>query len=541
MKDGINDIALEQNWELPIPRHHMVAICALLTISLLTAVFLPTPHKLQVSNQSAWTTGRLPDNLSANQNIIYVEDEFATENIDAEPVADSVLFDTEEVAQETANETEGEAKPLDWFIQTVQKGDSINNIFHTLNLSYDSLKALENTTPYGNTLNSIRPGDKLYFQLDGNNEIQVLIKPLNKTEQVRFVRTSQESNRFDAFKEQSGIHLENVIAKEDQVSANVKEAVDAAITSTLNATEKTSLAQAISTTQAASQEKLSKEEEMKLLLAEAEKYKEDLKPQISVRKSLVVVKINKGDTLISAAKTAGLTENEAYSMLRLLRGRVVAKHIHPGDELRILFAGNKPGSKINAVYLKSKKQGVITAFRNPADNKFYDDAGMLSTNNTKFRRYPIAGPIRITSNFNPYRRHPITGKIRPHKGTDFGVRIGTPVFAPADGVVTRATWQNAAGYYIVIKHKGAYSTVYMHLSKILVKVGQKVKMNQRIALSGNTGRSTGPHLHYEVRINNKAVNAMKISLPNNGSPVKVANKRQFATLIKKYKIALGIQ
>ena len=144
--------------------------------------------------------------------------------------------------------------------------------------------------------------------------------------------------------------------------------------------------------------------------------------------------------------------------------------------------------------------------------------------------------MRISSSFNPNRRHPVTGKVRPHNGTDFAVRVGTPVISPADGVVTKAAYSRSAGYYIVIRHRGSYSTVYMHLSKLGVKAGQRVKIGQTIARSGNTGLSTGPHLHYELRRNGKPVNAMRINLPKNvDSAVEKKQRQRFANNVQLYK------
>lgn len=90
---------------------------------------------------------------------------------------------------------------------------------------------------------------------------------------------------------------------------------------------------------------------------------------------------------------------------------------------------------------------------------------------------------------------------------------GTPVLSVGDGEVVVAKRSGAAGYYIAIRHGRTYTTRYMHLRKLLVKPGQKVKRGDRIALSGNTGRSTGPHLHYEVWINQQAVNPLTAKLP----------------------------
>lgn len=115
----------------------------------------------------------------------------------------------------------------------------------------------------------------------------------------------------------------------------------------------------------------------------------------------------------------------------------------------------------------------------------------------------------------PKRNHnmPLTGRVAPHRGVDFAMPQGTPVLSVGDGEVVVAKRSGAAGYYVAIRHGRSYTTRYMHLRKILVKPGQKVKRGDRIALSGNTGRSTGPHLHYEVWINQQAVNPLTAKLP----------------------------
>ncbi len=91
--------------------------------------------------------------------------------------------------------------------------------------------------------------------------------------------------------------------------------------------------------------------------------------------------------------------------------------------------------------------------------------------------------------------------------------VGTPIYATGDGEVVRVKNHRYAGKYIEIKHDGRYATRYLHLSRITVRRGQKVNRGERIALSGNTGRSTGPHLHYELHINGRAVNPLKAKIP----------------------------
>lgn len=117
--------------------------------------------------------------------------------------------------------------------------------------------------------------------------------------------------------------------------------------------------------------------------------------------------------------------------------------------------------------------------------------------------WPLAdkGDAYISSNYG-WRKDPFTGKQEIHEGLDIGVWYNTPVLATADGIVKYAASNGGYGLLIVIEHSYGYETRYAHLNKILVKKGQKISRGDRIALSGNSGRSSGPHLHYEVRTNN---------------------------------------
>ncbi len=120
---------------------------------------------------------------------------------------------------------------------------------------------------------------------------------------------------------------------------------------------------------------------------------------------------------------------------------------------------------------------------------------------------PVRAAVRYTSGFGT-RRDPKTGGRRMHKGSDFAGSPGTDIFATADGVVTHAGWQSGYGRLVKIRHAYGFETLYAHNSNIRVKVGQRVSRGDHIADMGSTGRSTGTHLHYEVRIDGKPVNPM---------------------------------
>ena len=119
-------------------------------------------------------------------------------------------------------------------------------------------------------------------------------------------------------------------------------------------------------------------------------------------------------------------------------------------------------------------------------------------------RMPLEGAA-LTSGFG-MRQHPVLGGRRQHTGIDLAAPTGTPVYATADGVIGRADWYSSYGLYIAINHGASMETRYAHLSRLAVAAGDTVKKGDLIGYVGSTGRSTGPHLHYEVRVDGLAVN-----------------------------------
>tara|TARA_B100001057_G_scaffold58502_1_gene51856 strand:+ start:241 stop:1533 length:1293 start_codon:yes stop_codon:yes gene_type:complete len=146
---------------------------------------------------------------------------------------------------------------------------------------------------------------------------------------------------------------------------------------------------------------------------------------------------------------------------------------------------------------------------------------------------PING-ARLSSPFG-MRKHPIDGFNKMHRGTDFAAPMGTPIMASGDGVIKKAGWCGGGGNCIVIKHNSAYQTIYAHMSKFAsgIRSGVRVKQGQTIGYVGSTGKSTGPHLHYEVVINGKKVNSQTLKLPS-GKILKGEQRKLFET--KKIKL-----
>jgi len=139
---------------------------------------------------------------------------------------------------------------------------------------------------------------------------------------------------------------------------------------------------------------------------------------------------------------------------------------------------------------------------------------------------PING-ARLSSSFG-MRKHPIDGYNKMHRGTDFAAPMGTPIMASGSGVITRARWCGGGGNCIKIKHNSTYETIYAHMKSFGrgIKEGIRVKQGQIIGYVGSTGKSTGPHLHYEVVKNGKKINSQKLKLPS-GKILKTKNRKIF--------------
>lgn len=148
----------------------------------------------------------------------------------------------------------------------------------------------------------------------------------------------------------------------------------------------------------------------------------------------------------------------------------------------------------------------IAADLNLLEKKLQERSKMLSST-------PSIAPVRgiLTDGFGG-RRDPFTGERGSHSAVDISTDHGQPIHAPADGVVVKAEWANGYGNVVFISHGYGYSTRYGHLSKFSVKPGQRIQRNDIVGYVGSTGRSTGPHLHYEVRVNNSPVNPLEYIL-----------------------------
>ncbi|MEL7283767.1 MAG: M23 family metallopeptidase, partial [Pseudomonadota bacterium] len=197
------------------------------------------------------------------------------------------------------------------------------------------------------------------------------------------------------------------------------------------------------------------------------------------------------------------------------------REVHPGDAFEMVFnvMTDERGNVIrrgDVVYAALNGKAVNKSFYRftTPDEDITDYFQANGESSTKFlMKTPING-ARLSSRFGK-RRHPISGYTRLHKGTDFAAPTGTPIYAAGNGVVERASRYGGYGHYIRIRHAKGYKTAYAHLSRYGrgIKSGRRVKQGDIIGYVGSTGASTGPHLHYEVYKNGKAVDVMRLKLP----------------------------
>ena len=186
----------------------------------------------------------------------------------------------------------------------------------------------------------------------------------------------------------------------------------------------------------------------------------------------------------------------------------IVYEIFEDDNKKIFNTGNIIFADLNL----SNQSNAFYYFNDNGDEGHYD------INGKSVKKALMKTPINGARLSSPYgmRKHPIDGYNKMHRGTDFAAPMGTPIMASGDGVVTKASWCGGGGNCVKIRHNSSYSTVYAHMSKFAanIKKGKRVKQGQIIGYVGSTGKSTGPHLHYEVIHNGKRINSQTLKLPS---------------------------
>ena len=226
-------------------------------------------------------------------------------------------------------------------------------------------------------------------------------------------------------------------------------------------------------------------------------------------------------SLFGAGVKAGVPPGIMLQMVRLFSFAVdFQRDLHGGEKFQIMYRSQKDesgrivrhsdivytsltvGGNARKLYVYEPPKGAV---------QYLNERGQ--GNRRTLMKTPIDG-ARLTSRFG-YRKHPLLGFTKLHAGVDFGARPGTPIYAAGNGTIVKIGWFGTFGRYIRIRHGSVYQTAYAHMSRFQrgLRVGSRVKQGDTIGYVGNSGRSTGPHLHYEVIRNGRQVNPMKIALP----------------------------
>ena len=391
-------------------------------------------------------------------------------------------------------------------------------IITAISTSYFNYKKSNNQKIYNNFV------DNIYFKKT-LNEIINNLEP--KYKKIKHKIKSGET--FDKILESYSIKKEEIIKiksslqkKMDFNKLNTKQIIEFSLDKTTNKIEEFSFqvssTQKINLTRNLENDNF-KEEILFIKLNKKIIYKEDIILQ-SLYKSAESQKIP-ANIIIEFARIYGfqvdfqrdIRKKDKFQILYELYLNEKNEIIETGD---ILFANLKLSGQDNSLFY----------FDNKGSEGHYDKNG--KSVKKALMKTPING-ARLSSPFG-MRKHPIDGFNKMHRGTDFAAPMGTPIMASGDGVIQKAGWCGGGGNCIKIKHNSTYKTVYAHMSKFArgMKTGVRVKQGQTIGYVGSTGKSTGPHLHYEVIVNGKKVNSQKLKLPS-GKILKGKERKLFET------------
>lgn len=246
-------------------------------------------------------------------------------------------------------------------------------------------------------------------------------------------------------------------------------------------------------------------------------------------------------SLFLAGQKAGLSESQIMELANIFGWDIdFILDIRQGDQFNLIY---------EELYLdgeKYKNGKILAANFNNQGKKFsavlYEqengDSNYFTPDGESMRKAFIRTPVdfaRISSHFNLKRKHPILHKIRAHKGTDYAASYGTPIKATGDGKIINARNKGGYGRAVIIQHGSKISTLYAHLSKYArgIKEGKRVKQGQIIGYIGSSGLASGPHLHYEFRVNGVHKNPLKVKLPH-ASPIPKSQLARFRLYTDKY-------
>ena len=245
-------------------------------------------------------------------------------------------------------------------------------------------------------------------------------------------------------------------------------------------------------------------------------------------------------TLSEAMDSLHLNPNLTYNVADIYAWTLDFGKLQRGDRFKLIYEEKFIDDSIFVGYGKVKaalfdhNNRDFYAYRFIPDSikgipEYYDEKGNMLR--SQFLRSPIKFQYRVSSRFNLRRKIAYYGRVKPHKGTDFAAKVGTPIMATANGKVTESRRKRGNGNYVKIRHNNTYSTQYLHMSRRKVKRGQYVKQGDIIGYVGMTGNTSGPHVCYRFWKNGRQVDPFKQKLPA-AKPLKKSLKPSYLKFIK---------
>ncbi|KJV89897.1 peptidase M23 family protein [Rickettsia bellii str. RML An4] len=241
---------------------------------------------------------------------------------------------------------------------------------------------------------------------------------------------------------------------------------------------------------------------------------------VPLTKTVAKSSVNIESNFMSALKKLGLSNNNIIELINAYAYQIdFQRQIKSGDTATVITEkyvteDGKFSHHGKILYVSLNLSGKeYNIYRYSHDNNVNNHA-FFSEDGKSVKRSLLRTPLKVIKVSSQYgiRKHPILGYTKMHKGVDFAAPTGTPIYSAGNGVITEIGWKSGYGKFIQIKHSGTLSTAYAHASNFAkgLKVGSLVKQGDIIAYVGSTGRATGPHLHYEVKIDGKHVNPMSV-------------------------------
>lgn len=388
-----------------------------------------------------------------------------------------------------------------WYVMQVKSGDTLSGIFNRYDVSIAEALTIAKVKG-AKPLTKLKLGRDIRLLVNADNSLNELLYSIDKKNTLAIKQTSSGYIAKQVQKPIADLALDTEIKDDQQVLlSNEKLLVPASKLAMRGSAEP-----------------------LETALTSAD---------ISNEASIAYLSAEITHSLYVDARKAGLTVKQADQLGKVFSIKGLTRKLRKGDQFSVLYEKPGDGGEGNLLLAQLSHRGQTyqaIRFTDSGGKTTYFDAAGKSLHSAISRK-PV-NASRVSSHFSKGRMHPVLHVRRPHLGTDYAAPTGTPIKAAGDGVVAYRGYKGGYGNTITIKHDSKYTTLYAHMSRFNknVKKGTVVKEGQVIGYVGKTGLASGPHLHYEIHVNNTPKNPLTVALP--GSSVPKADRTKFLSEAK---------